>query len=587
MFHLACFDILGGMTARPPYKCILFATLIVFANCALAHLPIEFHASGVKGAALKNVNDQLKIIAEEVNKKDQKPLIIQHALSEVSYNVKQAVKPYGYFDATVRTQTTQDKKNKRIHVYIEPGHRVMVDKVQFIINGPGKNNKAYQRLLKKNPLKAGQPLNTEKYEHVKHKLFNIASQHGFFNAKLHKSQILINLNTHRATIIIEFNTGRQYVFGPTKFSQNRLNQRFLRKFMTYRQGQHYNSHKIQTFRNNLINSDYFNAVVVNTPIDKTYYQVPVDAKLTDRNSKHYIIGLGYGTDTGPRALLGFTWVPVNQYGHRFNANIRASQRNNYFTTDYIIPGKNPTTDQYAISAGYSTLDIPTGQAYSKTIGFSYSTALGSKKAWQQTIMLQYLNERYNLTNQPYTNANVLMPSAQWTYVHTNKDLNPSEGYRFNGQVSGAAKQIASKSSFFQVQTGIKYLYTLHHTHTRFLSRLQLGHTVIDNINNLPLSLQLLAGGADSVRGYSYQSIGPGRNLVVGSVELQQRIKGPFYLAGFYDFGSVDNKFFHNVREGIGPAVVWLSPVGALELSLARPLIPGNHWRVQFSMGPAI
>lgn len=68
----------------------------------------------------------------------------------------------------------------------------------------------------------------------------------------------------------------------------------------------------------------------------------------------------------------------------------------------------------------------------------------------------------------------------------------------------------------------------------------MGHTSIANIGELPLSLQLFAGGVSSVRGYGYNSIGPGRNLVVASSEVQQRIIGAFYLAGLVDAGVVAN-----------------------------------------------
>ncbi len=570
---------------------LLFICLFALSCCSstvLAAAKVSFKIHGLKGAAEKNANAQLVIIAEEINKKGQNASVIKHALSEVAYDVKQAVKPYGYFESSVRTQQQSSKHAKLINVYVKAGPRVIIDAASITVTGSGKNTKAYQHLLNKNPLKVGKALNTEKYDKVKQNLFNLASQHGFFDAKMVKSQIKINLNTHRAQIVIEFNTGRQYLFGKTTFSKNRLNESLLRKYMPYRQGQPYNSMKVQAFRSNLINSDYFNAAVINTPINRTYYHIPVDAKVSDRNSKHYIVGLGYGTDTGPRALLGFNWVPVNKYGHRFDANIRASQRNNYFTTSYIIPGRDPIHDQYAISAGYSTLDVPVGQAYSKSVGVSYTTALGQNKAWQQTLMLQYLKERYNLSTLPFTNTSVLMPSAQWSYVHVNKTLNPSQGFRFNAQISGAGKHVLSETTFFQAQAGIRMLYTIKKTHTRILSRYKMGHTVINNVVNLPLSLQLLAGGAESVRGYSYQSIGPGRNMVVGSVEIQQRVKGPFYVAGFYDAGSVNNKFFNDLKQGVGPALVWLSPVGAFELSFARPIIPGEkHWRIQFSMGPAI
>ena len=59
-----------------------------------------------------------------------------------------------------------------------------------------------------------------------------------------------------------------------------------------------------------------------------------------------------------------------------------------------------------------------------------------------------------------------------------------------------------------------------------------------NIFQLPLSLQLLAGGSDSIRGYQFQSIGPGKKLVIGSVELQQEIKEDWYLNVFFDAGDV-------------------------------------------------
>ncbi|MDF1795017.1 MAG: BamA/TamA family outer membrane protein [Coxiellaceae bacterium] len=566
---------------------LLISLSLLLGACNFYAADISFEVSGITGKALKNIQDQLKITADEINKKDQKPLVIRHAISEVGYNVEQAVKPYGYFQSTVRTRQSKANGKWQMQVYVQPGPRVHISQVSITIDGPGRKIKSYKRLLQHTKIKVGDALDTTRFEHVKQRLFSLASQHGFFDAKMIESQIQINLNTHTAVIIIHFQTGRQFLFGHTSFSKNRLNNQFLREYLQYKQGQAYNSKKIQTLRTNLINSDYFNAVVVDTPVNKSYYMVPIDVKLTDRNSKHYIIGAGYGTDTGPRALLGFDWVPVNQWGHRFNVNLRASEWNNYLIANYVIPGKDPINDQWAFSGGFGSLTIPTGNAYNKTVGVSYSNALGAAKEWQQTIMLQYLNERYALTTQPYVNADVLMPSIQWTYVHTNKELNPTEGYRFNLQANVASKHVLSRDSFFQAQTGIKYLYTIRRTHTRLITRGQLGHTVINNINNLPLSLQLLAGGADSVRGYSFQSIGPGRNMVVGSVEVQQRIKGQLYIAGFYDFGSVNNKFFGNYLAGTGPAIVWLSPVGALEVSLARPLIPGNHWRIQFSMGPTI
>ena len=116
-------------------------------------------------------------------------------------------------------------------------------------------------------------------------------------------------------------------------------------------------------------------------------------------------------------------------------------------------------------------------------------------------------------------------------------------------------------------------------------------TDIDDLSRLPLSLQLFAGGSRSIRGYSYNSIGPGKNLVTGTVELQKRLPNlkSWYLAGFIDAGNVsDDNLLTGMKSSSGFGVVWLSPLGMVELDLAFPLPKDDHGvHVSFSMGPAL
>jgi translocation and assembly module TamA len=136
------------------------------------------------------------------------------------------------------------------------------------------------------------------------------------------------------------------------------------------------------------------------------------------------------------------------------------------------------------------------------------------------------------------------------------------------------------------------LFTVFHN-TRILMRADVGHTSISDLTQLPLSLQLLAGGANSIRGFSFDSIGPGKNLIVGSAEIQQRIKGDWYIGAFIDAGTVTNTapiqnpyyFLKSLNAGAGPALIWVSPVGTLEASIARSV--NSHqkgWHFAFSMG---
>jgi translocation and assembly module TamA len=100
---------------------------------------------------------------------------------------------------------------------------------------------------------------------------------------------------------------------------------------------------------------------------------------------------------------------------------------------------------------------------------------------------------------------------------------------------------------------------------------------------VPLDKRFYAGGGGSVRGYGYQRIGPrdardrpvgGSSLVEGSVELRQRVSGPFGMVAFLDAGSVganETPSFSDVRLGAGIGVRYATAIGPVRLDVAIPL----------------
>ena len=197
-------------------------------------------------------------------------------------------------------------------------------------------------------------------------------------------------------------------------------------------------------------------------------------------------------------------------------------------------------------------------------------------------------ETSTLENNPSQTTLMLIPSINWFRAASNNPIRPSRGYRIGLTLQGASKAIVASTSFFQALLNAKHIHTFKPTHTRLVLRGDLGYTAINNINDLPFSLQYFAGGAQSVRGYGYNSLGPGRNLVVGSVELQQKVYGHWYATAFLDAGNVSNRFFPKLKKGAGVGVMWQSPIGAIELTAGRALdLRGKPWRIQFSMGPEL
>ena len=138
---------------------------------------------------------------------------------------------------------------------------------------------------------------------------------------------------------------------------------------------------------------------------------------------------------------------------------------------------------------------------------------------------------------------------------------------------------------FQAHFYAKYLHSFTDD-LMLLARAELGAILIDDLEDLPLSLRFFAGGSNSVRGYGFRNIKDGRNLAIGSIELQHRLYKKFYGSVFFDAGNVSSNLLSDYDKSVGVGLVYKSVLGSISLTLAQALDkPGKPRRLEFSMGP--
>ncbi|OGT41857.1 MAG: hypothetical protein A3F13_03760 [Gammaproteobacteria bacterium RIFCSPHIGHO2_12_FULL_40_19] len=561
----------------------IFITTPLFAAKA-RYLPLRYEFTGITDKKIQaNVNTTLENFRNTLHF----PLTqrdLQHFYRKAPVFIKMAVEPYGYFRSQVQSQLIKTQKVWIARFFVTLGPPLRIKSTQIQIQGAGSTDPKFQEWETHLPFQVGQPLETEQYENAKLHLYNIATRRGYFDAKVVKKQIAINLKSYYATIIIIYDTGPRYRFGPTTFSETPFYDRFLKRFLTYHEGEYYDATKLEASQEGLLSSNYFNQVTpkVNTK-NATPYTAPIRMELIPRKSKTYTLGLGYGTDTGIRGTVGLTLRQLGHEGHRFQTLLRASPKNSSLVAKYTIPGFNPAKDHFTIGAGLSNMEQSTGNANNAKFGVTYTYL---SKHWKNSLALAYLNEHYNIANLPNTSTQLVYPTFDTKYINADNPKRLHKGISLEIQLAGADKNLLSQTSFFQSQLHLKTLYTIERTKTRLLFRSDYGYTNIANLNSLPLSLQLFAGGSRSVRGYGYNSIGPGRNLVVASTEIQQRVYGSFYLAGLVDAGVVANQdIFHHINVGTGPGLAWISTIGTIELTVANAFTQSNKpWSYQFTMG---
>jgi translocation and assembly module TamA len=153
-------------------------------------------------------------------------------------------------------------------------------------------------------------------------------------------------------------------------------------------------------------------------------------------------------------------------------------------------------------------------------------------------------------------------------------------------------------SFAQISSEAKIVFGVAPA-TRLLIRGEAGYTWTSNFDGLPPGIRFVTGGARSVRGYEFESLGPrnasgqllgGPVLLTGSVEmdlLPVKKWGQWGLAAFIDAGNALESFSNiSLEVGAGFGLRWMSPVGMLRLDWARSVSQTDRSAIiHFNMGP--
>ena len=560
---------------------------------AAAGLSVEVKITGVSGALLSNVKAYLSI---ERQKSD--PGLTQFELERLhkraAEEINTALQPFGYYHPKIAASLTSVDGRWVARYDVDSGVPVRISKVEIQLKGGGVDDPGFQAQIGKFPLSQGEVINQPLYEQGKQNFQRYATDFGYFDFKWKTSEIAVNLDTNSAVITLIADTGQRYEFGEIRIHQHSLHAALVRRFLPFHTGQPYEAAALLKLQNALLDSNYFKNVDINPRRNETQdHKIPIDITLTPRPRQLYTVGAGYGTDTGPRAKLGWEDRRVNSLGHRFDTEYKASQILDSLTARYIIPIKDPRTDQFAITTSW--LHDHPEVSNSETYLFGVSRTVNRGNNWLETIYLNYQTERYSVAGET-GKTRMLMPEITWTKVVADNRIYPERGLYLLLDVRGAHPDMLSNVQFLQVQGQGKFIHRLF-DNTRLQLRGQVGATRFGAIRTLPVSVRFFTGGDQSVRGYAYQSLGPrnaagqvigGEQLLVGSIELEQRFTHGWSGAVFYDAGNAMTSWQESLEKGAGFGVHWLSPIGPVRVDVGVPLSepqPFHHPRLYLNIGP--
>lgn len=550
---------------------------------------LDIEITGVSGDLLKAVHSTLSLYAQQ-----DEPLLndalVRRLHRKASEEIRRALRPFGYYRATVDSALQPAESGWVASYHIEPGEPIRLSEVDISIEGDGSDDPVLQRWREEYPLQPGDVLLHNAYEQAKQDLRQTARDRGYINGRLTQHRIVVDLNSYEASITLHYTSGMRYAFGDIRFEQEAFAEEFLRRYLPFRPGEPYEADKLLKLRRLLSDSDYFRHVDVSPVLDQTSAgRIPVHVSLTARNRKRYSAGVGYATDTGARGMLGFENRRANRWGHRYGATLRQSEIQSSLAARYQVPMERPATDFLTYTASWVDEDTDTVERTTSTLGIDLTQQTG---LWQRNVGLSYEIERYGLNLSD--DSRLLIPYVRWLRVNADRRIHTRRGWMLSVEFRGAYEEVLSDTSFFQTRSGAKYIRAVT-TNTRLLLRTSLGASWTSEFIELPASQRFFAGGDQSVRGYAFESLGPedaagtvigGKHLAVGSAEYEIDITENTAMALFFDAGNAFNTDEFDVKRGTGFGFRWWTPVGAIRVDLARALDKhSDPWRLHLTLGP--
>jgi translocation and assembly module TamA len=413
---------------------------------------------------------------------------------------------------------------------------------------------------------------------------------GFPFAKVSEPQVTVDHATGEATLKLPVDPGMPARFGKIIATGNRpvFSADHIGEVARFHEGQDYDAARLDDLRRALIQTSLVSVATI-TPVpapDPAFVDIKV---LTEPAPPRTIAGeLGYGTGEGARAEVSWQHrnllPPEGAVTFRGIAGTREQllsatlRRSNYQARDRVLNAQ--------IAASHSNLNAYDARTFSVSANLERQTNIIWQKKWVWSVGSELVasDERDTIqaTGQPRRRTFfVVAAPATLAYDGSDDLLNPSKGYRIAGRISPEASLHKTFDGYVKLQFDASGYWPV--TPSIVLAgRVRVATITGANTAIIAPSRRLYSGGGGSVRGFSYQGIGPvdidgdpvgGRGLTEFGSEARFRF-GSFGVVPFFDGGSLVDSSVPNVshmRYGAGLGARYYTSFGPIRIDVGTPI----------------
>lgn len=535
----------------------------------------------------------------------------ERALRRVRNSTIDVLATEGHFSPKISVRADRDGSSRYL-VVVDPGPRTRVSNVEVAIVGAIEKQPARRgELLATWELDIGQPFRDAAWASAKAKLLARVQERDYPAARLVESNADIDVDEGTARLRVQIDSGPAFTLGEIEIIAEegkglvRYSRALVDRFNDIKPGDRYDSVRLLELQRRLQAGPYFSTVLVEVPFDPARPdKAPIRITLVEAKSKRLGAGLGYSTNTGPRIEGTYRQVGLFGFPYTLQTGVGYDKTRTIGFADILLPPKpngavdsfgilgertdiqNLITQRTAIGASRAWATDP--QAHDK--GYSY------ENRWSLKLQRETTQEAQQVGAPPtekFTNDTLTL-AYSWTRRTVDSITNPRRGDVLTLVGAGGVSRtglstLLSQSFVYGYGRYVRY-FPIADQH-QLIVRGELGHVATDDLRYVPIDYRFRAGGAGSVRGYPYQSLGVragdsvvgASSLAIVSTEYVHWLTPTWGAAAFVDVGDADNNISRvSWARGYGVGPRWRTLAGPLALDLAYGE-RDRRWRIHFTI----
>ena len=519
---------------------------------------------------------------------------LDYLITAAPQQVRNLVETEGYFTPVVRTDAQTESGKRVIVVSVDPGRRTTIGSVKLNFSGPVTSEDPDQEAATRKAfsLASGAPFSQSGWADAKNASLSALKARRYLAARIARSQARIDPTTRIADLSVSYDSGPTFTIGKVEASGlQRYPTKIVANVNPLHEGEIYSAARILELQRQVQSTPYFASVAVDVAADPSKpLDAPVHVKVSEYQYNSIRTGVGYSSDLGAHVQGQYSYLNVFDRAWAFTVSGRLEQDEQYGSLQLSMPpDARAWTNSFLTS--YTRTDVENTNIDSIVVGVQRTR---TSQTIDYSYSLRFYDDRLSQNVGPPSTARALMPAWGWTRRNVDDPIFPRSGNLFGAELGVAVKGLVTDQTFARGYVHGRQYFPVG-KQDLILLRAELGGVFTSgSASGIPASLLFRAGGASSVRGYSYESLGtnvagsvlPAKYLMTGGAEYQHWFSHDWGAAVFYDVGTATDTWADKVfYQGVGVGARWRSPVGPVNVDVAYGL--RNHsFRPYLTLGIA-